>query len=560
MRNFFPLAWPGAFALIVIGSTARCPAQTLAETTSETFAHTVTFELTYANGDLIWLGDPASPAAMLYLKPAAQPIATDMHVRTLREFQQSPQRRYMREARIVADGQTRIVHAFTSQREKVIGTVDSAGRFTPHDFYHRHRELLPSWPADAALLAYDPDRNLLFYEVEVPGPVVEETLDFLPLGLIDPAGQPVTGQFRIDYAAQNDGALTAPPVISLRLDRPPASVTVARAEVPQVFRREQVQLGAFDNESGSYLPDSAYRPGADEDASRAASVTVSVVGKFSSAVAVGSASLVVAAAGESDPGGDAQPAITIDGSFDDWRNVEGVDDPRGDLVPYLEYVPDVDLLEFKVAHDEDHIYLYARVAGQVGRSHPQGGRSYFYAYMDVDQNPDTGFLPTRDDDCYFGVDIGDDCEVQFEFVNDRLLKTFYGFCGLGGDEQVLAQTVTLGKSQYGRYNESGQERADYKSEYIFRDGRTEITADLKPGTSDTIRLAISPDGREVEVSSTFSGFLKDREGRPTVRLGQTIDLAVGMECDSKAYVGKSRWAADSTLPIRGYQISDPPAP
>jgi hypothetical protein len=247
--------------------------------------------------------------------------------------------------------------------------------------------------------------------------------------------------------------------------------------------------------------------------------------------------------------------INIDGNFDDWRSIAGVDDIRGDVAPYLEYVPDVDLLEFKVAHDDEHIYLYARVAGQVGRSHPDGGRSYFYAYLDVDQNPGTGFLPTRDDECYYGVDIGDDCEVQFEFVNNAFRKSFYGFCGLGGNDNVLKQKVTIGKSQYGRFDSNGVERANYKSEYIYRDGITEITEDLMLGTSDTIRLAMSPDGSEVEVVSTFTGFLKDPGGRSTVELGQTIDIAVGMECDSKAYPGKKRWAADSTSAIRGYRLA-----
>jgi hypothetical protein len=225
------------------------------------------------------------------------------------------------------------------------------------------------------------------------------------------------------------------------------------------------------------------------------------------------------------------------------------------MVHYLDYVPDVDILEFKAAHDDRHIYLYARVVGQVGRTHPDGGRSYFYAYMDVDQNAGTGFLPSRDDECYYGVDIGDDCEVQFEFVGNAFRKTFYGFCGLGGDENVLKQQVTIGKSQYARFDEHGAERANYKSEYTFRGGVTETTEDLKLGTSDTIRLAISPDGHEVEVASTFTGFLKDPSGRPTLQLGQTIDLAAGMECDSKAYPGKTKWAADSSPVIRGYKLS-----
>jgi hypothetical protein len=175
--------------------------------------------------------------------------------------------------------------------------------------------------------------------------------------------------------------------------------------------------------------------------------------------------------------------------------------------------------------------------------------------MDVDQNPGTGFLPTRDDECYYGVDIGDDCEVQFEFINNAFRKTFYGFCGLGGDDEVLKQQVTIGKSQYGRLDENGVERAHYKSEYIYHDGVTQITEDFKLGTSDSIQLAVSPDGSEVEVVSTLTGFLKDPDGRSTVGPGQTIDIAAGMECDSKAYVGKTKWAADSTRAIRGYKLN-----
>lgn len=98
--------------------------------------------------------------------------------------------------------------------------------------------------------------------------------------------------------------------------------------------------------------------------------------------------------------------------------------------------------------------------------------------MDVDRNRDTGFLPTRDDECYFGVDLGHDCEVQFEFANNILRKTFYGFCGIGGDSNVLKQHFTVGKSQYGRFESKGVERANYKSEYIYSDGATEITKDL----------------------------------------------------------------------------------
>jgi hypothetical protein len=519
----------------------------------EAIARDVTFELTFADRDLVWNGDPASPAALVYVKPGARPIATDLRVSRRVESSASPFRRYLSEARIAAEGGARVVYAFTTAREKPIGTIDERGRFSPNDFY-KNRALLPSWPADASVLVYDAKKNALFYNVDLPGPVVAESLDFLPLELTDVRGKPVTGHFSIDYATSG-GETAKSPVASLVFKRGGKPAILARATVRAMRRRADVLLGSFDNRSGTYLPEAVYRPGARRDQDSEPSVTFAVAGEFTSAVNADGESLVLVDADAAGDLGDATPAtIAIDGRFDDWRNITGVDDPRGDVVPYLEYVPDVDLLEFKVAHDDQHVYLYARVAGQVGRLHPDGGRSYFYAYMDVDQNPGTGFLPTRDDDCYFGVDVGDDCEVQFEFVDNVFRKAFYGFCGIGGDENILKQVVTLGKSHYGRLDDSGNERANYKTEYTYRGGVTEITEDLKLGSSDTIRVAVSPDGSEVEVASTFTGFLKGADGRPTVEVGQTIDLAVGMETDSKAYPGKTRWGADSTAAIRGYKL------
>jgi hypothetical protein len=548
------LAWG---ALLHIGNSHVIAAESR-ERGAAKVSRQVTFELTFAHRDLIWFGDPGSPAALLYPRPGVGPIATDFYVASVTEDNQSQRRHYMREARIVAGQDARKVYAFTKQREQIIGTIDGQGRFSPNEVYKTKRDLLPTWPPDASVLQYDSEENALYTDVAVPGPVVLESLDFLPLELSDAKGNAVAGRFAIDFASADNksGEDAKSSVVSLLLKDQGKSVVLAKAVVPRVFRRSNVELGSFDNQSGAYLPEAVYRAGASDNSNGVPSVTVTFTGEFTPAVDSKGKSLIVV--DRRRPAGDSQalPAsISIDGNFDDWRNVAGVDDPRGDLVPYLEYVPDVDILEFKVSHDDQHIYLYARVAGQVGRSHPNGGRSYFYAYMDVDQNSGTGFLPTRDDECYFGVDIGDDCEVQFEFVNNAFRKTFYGFCGLGGDDNVLKKQVTIGKSQYGRYDENGVERANYKSEYTYRDGITEITEDLKLGTSDTIRLAVSPDGREVEVASAFSGFLKDSNANPTVKVGQTIDLAAGMECDSKLYPGKTNWAADSTIAIRGYRLN-----
>ena len=513
----------------------------------------VTFLLTFANSELVWQGDPGSPTTSVSIKPGARPLATDVCVQTRTEEHRLHHRSYMREARIVAAGDSRTVLAFTRDREKAIGTIDAQGLFAANDFYRQNGALLPTWPADASVLKYDAEQNALYYVVDIAGPQISESLDFLPLSVSDAQDREVCGEYKIAYepaAASSQQAGKA----SLTLRGASESVTVARVDVPATFRRGDVQLGSFDNQRGAYWAERDYRPDAKAlDASSRGPNEPGVTFSITHSERVDKPRLVLAEALDA-IGGPKPAKIAIDGNFDDWRNVTGVDDPRGDVAPYLDYDPDVDLLEFKVANDDEHIYLYARVAGQIGQAHSPGGRSYFYAYTDVDRNAETGFLPTRDDDCYFGVDIGDDCEVQFEFVDGQFRKAFYGFCGLGGDNNVLKQIVTLGKSQYGRLDDEGHERANYKSEYIFRRGTTEITEDLKLGTSDTIRLAVSPDGHEVEIVSDLRGFLKNTAGRPTVSLGQSIDVAAGMECSGRSGRRDSRWAADSTPAIRGYTL------
>ena len=512
----------------------------------------VAFKLTFANRDLIWHGDSASPAALVYVRPGAQPLATDVRVTTRTVIDQSPQRRYLSEARVDSRERTPIVYAFTANKEKQVGSINEQGRFAPNETLEKHRHLLPSWPSEVSSLVYDPEKRMLYYEVELPGPVLSEVDHFLPLKLRDSHDRPLVGNFAIHYAASSDESTA--PLVSLTFRAEEESTVLAQAVLPRVFQRADVQLGSFDNEVGTYLPEAVYRPGADQHA--AACATFEIAGELNRSIqGDGDLLIVHDISPPADPHQPASTSIAIDGNFDDWRNVAGITDPRGDVVSYLEYVPDVDLLEFKVAHDDEHIYLYARVAGQVGRTHPAGGRSYFYAYIDVDQDAGTGFLPTRDDECYYGVEIGDDCEVQFEFVDNAFRKAFYGFCGLGGDDNVLEQVLTLGKSQYGRFDANGVERENYKSEYIYRQGRTEITQDLQLGSSDSIQMAVSPDGSEVEIASHYRGFLQDRDGRPILGPGQTIDVAAGMECDSKLYPEKTRWGADSTSPIRGYHLS-----
>jgi hypothetical protein len=244
--------------------------------------------------------------------------------------------------------------------------------------------------------------------------------------------------------------------------------------------------------------------------------------------------------------------MKIDGLFQDWRNIKGKSDPKGDFVSYLYLNPDTDLLEAKVTNDDQYLYLYSRVVGAHGRT-GENGRYYFYAYIDVDANPKTGYPPTRDDNCYFGVAIGDDCEAQFEFIGNQFVKTFFGFTGVGAEKEVLNGKLKLGPSHYAPTDRQGNKRDRYKIEYVNRQGSRLITHDYTKGTSEDIIIALSPDGSEVEMRVDFKGFLSDESGKPLMYRGSVINLSIGVEASSD-YYGKDDWGADSTPVIYGYEI------
>jgi len=246
-------------------------------------------------------------------------------------------------------------------------------------------------------------------------------------------------------------------------------------------------------------------------------------------------------------------SITMDGDFSDWRNIKGVQDQKSDYVSYLYNNPDTDLLEFKVTNDDKYIYFYTRVAGAHGRT-GKTGRYYWYTYIDVDQDHKTGYPPTRDDNCYFGIAIGDDSEAQFEFVGNKFVKTFFGFTGTGTEEDVLNGKLKIGASFYASKDAKGNQRDRYKMEYVNRNGSRFITEDYTAGTSNDIIIALSPDGSEVEVRVELAGFLKDAKGRSLMHVGKKIDIAVGVEGSSDYYNSKD-WGADSSPVIYGYQIN-----
>src|SRR5262245_13685900 len=92
--------------------------------------------------------------------------------------------------------------------------------------------------------------------------------------------------------------------------------------------------------------------------------------------------------------------IVVDGSFADWTVVPSHSDPQDDQhdtdhsgqfdTPAYVNHPDVDLLEYKFAHDEQNLYAYFRSRGQIGRTQQQSagtaGRYYVIVTIDVDNS------------------------------------------------------------------------------------------------------------------------------------------------------------------------------
>ncbi len=154
--------------------------------------------------------------------------------------------------------------------------------------------------------------------------------------------------------------------------------------------------------------------------------------------------------------------------------------------------------------------------------------------------------------------IGDDCEAQFEFADNRFVKGFFGFTGAGAEKEVLDGRLQLGTSFYSSEDAQGRKRTRYKVEYVnrrrkFREGSRFITHDYTEGSSEDIVIALSPDGSEVEMAVNLEGFLWDESGNPLMYLGREIDLAVGAEAKSDFY-GTDKWGADSSPVIYGYRL------
>lgn len=481
-------------------------------TGSETFDWQVVFKLTYRAHDLAGAGD-------------SRPIHTDCYFVRTHKYSAPARIQHIWDGRVYQANDRLVVAAYTSKGERAFGRIDEQSRVVRSDDFATAGEFPLLSGAN-----YNPFTGQL-WRTAGGGTIEERQRYHLPLTMVNDGGQIVRPDVRIISAKENQFALVAS------------------------GRGRQVTLATCSPDGKNATRSRGYSPVLGRSSMMLTSEPTTIVevkGEIATDVLDTHGRQLVLRR-DIPPLVD-KPAVEIDGRFDEWRNIPGMADPEGDIPSYLQYNPDTDLLEFKVANDERYLYFYTRVAGRHGHTAAGKDRYYFYVYIDADRNPATGYLPTRDDDCYYGVTLGDDCEAQFEFVGGRFVKTFFGFAGRSTEKDVLAGRVTLGESWYNREDEQGRLRDGYKVEYIRRGGKISITKDLSEGASDDIVVAISPDGSECEMRAEMRGFLVQANGEPVIAAGQRIDLAAGVEASGQAR-GNSKWGADSTAILRGYTIA-----
>src|SRR5262245_49094022 len=130
--------------------------------------------------------------------------------------------------------------------------------------------------------------------------------------------------------------------------------------------------------------------------------------------------------------------IVIDGEFDDWKDAKSYSDPpndthdtdhnqRDDRPTFVDH-PDVDLLEYKVAHDAENLYFYFRARGQIGHTQKQSpgkqaGRYYVIVAIDVDGDDDTGYWIHEGG--YYPTSRGYDVNAEIEYFDGQLNTACY---------------------------------------------------------------------------------------------------------------------------------------
>ncbi len=298
-------------------------------------------------------------------------------------------------------------------------------------------------------------------------------------------------------------------------------------------------------------------------------------------------------------GGANAGGITIDGNFNDWIPITNYSDPAddqhdtdhdqaSDTPAYVDH-PDVDLLKYKVSHDNENFYFYFEATGQIGRTQMENmaqglraGRYYVIVTIDVDNNDVTGY-PLYEGGYYTGTTntTGYDANAEIEFFNGAFNTGHYLQHGARNDAEL---EQAFADQSNGGYIYPGPETQgpfmpgfvnvlpgtyDYYTQWVYKEndpgfgGNDSVTfvQDKGPVIQGNITYALSPDGHQLEMKVPFKGFLVDANGDPIVSIGKTVDLSFSLEASGELSNEVSAanpagiWASDTGEPIIGYQLT-----
>lgn len=277
-------------------------------------------------------------------------------------------------------------------------------------------------------------------------------------------------------------------------------------------------------------------------------------------------------------------SIRVDGSFADWAGVPSFFDPADDQhdtdhdgpldSPAYVNHPDVDLLEFKFAHDAENLYAYFRARGSIGRTQKaapgrRAGRYYAIVTIDVDQDDATGYW--LHEGGYYPTSNGYDMNMEIEWYDGAFNTGHYLNHGARNAAELAAaeldQRNGIVRVLPGSY--------DYYTQWVWFDdlsGQVPLAdgsgasitfvSDRGPVVKGVIDVALSADGSEMEMMAPFRGFMKDPQGRPIIALGKTLDVSFSLEASGElapGAVGNGIWASDTADPITGYYLAPEPA-
>jgi len=274
--------------------------------------------------------------------------------------------------------------------------------------------------------------------------------------------------------------------------------------------------------------------------------------------------------------------ISIDGSFGDWANVPSYTDPQDDqhdtdhtgefdTPAYVDH-PDVDLLEFKFAHDATNLYAYFRSRGEIGRTSTaaqgRAGRFYIIVTIDVDQDDSTGY-PLHEGG-YYPTTPGYDMNMEVEFYDGQFNTGHYLLHGclsnqdfLDSQDEQAQGFVSIVPGNYDCYTQwvwfdtpPNLDPATYGEQIVIPTGEAIYwVVDRGPAYPGAIvTIAISADGHEAEMKAPFRGFMKDApNGNPIIALGKKLDLSFSLEA-SPELVPSDDWGSDTADPINKYVV------